>query len=349
MATDDGAGPGSDEEIDEEVSQSALVHERLRESPAKRWVLLDGNRYLLTAIFAVVVFATTAGIGLAGFIPVTDPGTATTLVAAIVGGTLPFITIVLAINQLVLSQELGWPGELADRFDGMSTFRREVEGLTGEPVSPAAPADFIQLVVGAVVDRATALRIAAGQTTDPALAAPLDDVVESVTDEGEIVIEALEGADIGTFDALSAVLGHYNGAHLYAVRTIRERHAAELSEEAVEALDEIVLLLGHVAVARQSFKTMYMQYELAHLSKVLLYVGFPTLLGGGIFMMSYSAIIDAVGDPTALVFVVATVVTLVFLPFIVLLVYTFRIATIASRTADFGPFVPRVDFEEAES
>lgn len=89
-----------------------------------------------------------------------------------------------------------------------------------------------------------------------------------------------------------------------------------------------------------------MQYELAHLSKLLLVVGFPTLLGGGLFMMAYGSIIEAVGDPTALVFGVSTVVTFVFLPFIVLLVYTFRIASIASRTADFGPFVPRVEFEE---
>ncbi|MHC3439619.1 hypothetical protein ACYJ1Y_16385 [Natrialbaceae archaeon A-gly3] len=97
--------------IDEEVSQSALVHERLRESPFKRWVLLDGNRYVLA-----------------------------TILSAIVGGTLPFITIVLAINQLVLSQELGWTGDLQQRFDAMRAFRREVEETTATPVSPAAPA-----------------------------------------------------------------------------------------------------------------------------------------------------------------------------------------------------------------
>ncbi|WP_199174747.1 hypothetical protein [Halegenticoccus soli] len=61
--------------------------------------------------------------------------------------------------------------------------------------------------------------------------------------------------------------------------------------------------------------------------------------------MSHGPTIAAVNDPTALALVVSTVVTLVFLPFVVLLVYTFRIATIARRTADFGPFVPRVDLE----
>lgn len=134
--------------------------------------------------------------------------------------------------------------------------------------------------------------------------------------------------------------------HLYAARTIRTHHADELPDDALDTLETLVELLGHLAIARQSFKTLYTQYELASLSKLLLYVGFPTLLGGGIFMMTYGPIIEAVGDPATLVVVVSVVVTLVFLPFVVLLVYTFRIATIASRTADFGPFVPRVDFED---
>ena len=336
----------ADEQIDEEVSRSDLVHQRLRESPIKRWVLLDGNRYAITGLFSVVVFATCAGIGFAGFIPVTDPATATTLVAAIVGGTLPFITIVLAINQLVLSQELGWPGALADRFEGMTAYRHEVETLTETPVSPAAPADFLQLVVDTVVDRTEQLRAGADQLTDADRATVIKDFVEAVTTEGELVSESLEDADFGTFDALSAVLGHFNGSHLYAARKIRTHYADELSDEMLETLDLLIELLGHLAIARQTFKTLYVQHELAHFSKVLLVVGFPTLLGGGIFMMVYPTIIATVGGPLLLVVIISLVVTFVFLPFIILLVYTFRIATIASRTVDFGPFVPRVDFGE---
>ncbi|WP_247000738.1 hypothetical protein [Halosolutus gelatinilyticus] len=337
---------GTSERIDDEVSRSDLVHARLRESPLKRWFLLDGNRYAIAGLFSVVVFATCAVIGLAGYIPVTDPTTATTLVGSIVGGTLPFITIVLAINQLVLSQELGWPGDLEDRFESMAAFRREVEEATETPVSPAAPADFLQLVVDSVVDRTEQLRPIAGQPDDPHRAAVLEDFVDAVANEGAIVSRSLEDADFGTFDALSSVLGHFNGAHLYAARRIRTHYADELSDEAIETFDLLVDLLGLLAIARQTFKTLYMQYELAHLSKVLLVVGFPTLLGGGIFMMTYTRIIDAVGTPWVLVLVVSAVVTFVFLPFVVLLVYTFRIASITSRTADFGPFVPRVEFRE---
>lgn len=337
---------GGDEQIDEEVSRSDLVHERLRESPVKRWVFLDGNRSTIIGLFSAVVFVTCVSIGLAGYIPVTDPSTATTLVAAIVGGTLPFITIVLAINQLVLSKELGWPGDLAERFEEMTSFRRGVESLTETPVSPAAPADFLQLLVGTVVDQAEQLQMAADQMADPDRATVIQEFVQAVSSEGDLVINSLEDTDFGTFNALSAVLGHFNGAHLYAARQIRTHYADELTDDAKKTLDLLIELFGQLAIARQSFKTLYMQHELAHLSKLLLLVGFPTLLGGGIFMMAYPRIIQAVGTPILLVLIVSVVVTFVFLPFIVLLVYTFRIASIASRTADFGPFVPRVTFEE---
>ena len=346
------SSPGTDEDrsemdtdLESDVRQSDLVHERLRESPVKRWVLLDGNRYLLSGLLALVVFCVCAVIGLAGFVPVTDPGTATTLVAAIVGGTLPFITIVLAINQLVLSEEMGWTGELEERYERMTSFRREVEETTGTSVSPAAPSAFLQVIVAAVVRRAQQFdeEVHEAEGEPPAL---VGEFVEAITSEGAAVTEALEGAEFGTFDALSAVLGHFNGGHLHVARTLAADHEDELPAPALETLDVIVDLLGQVAVSRQTFKTLYTQHELAKLSLLLLYVGFPTLLGGGIFMMTYGSIIQAVGDPTLLVFVVSAVITLVFLPFIVLLVYTFRIASIASRTADFGPFVPRIEVDE---
>jgi VIT1/CCC1 family predicted Fe2+/Mn2+ transporter len=335
-----------DEEIEAGKRRSDLVHERLRASPGKRWLLLDGSRYALTGLFSAIVFTACVAIGLAGYIPVTDPATATTLVAAIVGGTLPFITIVPAINQLALSQELGWPGDLDDRYEGMVAFRRAVEGLTGTPVSPAAPADFLQLLVDTVVEQAEGLTVAAKRMGDPEQAAVVRSFVTAVTTEGALVSESLKDANFGTFDALSAVLGRFNGAHLYAVRQLRADYTDEFPAETLGTLDRLVELLQQLAVARQTFKTLYMQHELAHLSKLLLAVGFPTLLGGGIFMMSYPVVVSAVGNPTLLVLVVSAVVTLVFLPFVVLLVYTFRIASIASRTADFGPFVPCVEFAE---
>ncbi|MXV63620.1 hypothetical protein GS429_16450 [Natronorubrum sp. JWXQ-INN-674] len=55
------------ERFDEEVTRSDLVHERLRESPLKRWIVLDGNRYTLTALFSLAVYLVCIGIGFAGW------------------------------------------------------------------------------------------------------------------------------------------------------------------------------------------------------------------------------------------------------------------------------------------
>lgn len=118
------------EMTDSKGHQGGRIHEPLSDSPIKRWVLLDGNRYVLSVMFSIATLLIMAGIGFAGYISVTEPQTATTLVAATAVGTLPLITIVLAINQLVLSQELGWAGGLETRSGAMTTFRRDVEEIT---------------------------------------------------------------------------------------------------------------------------------------------------------------------------------------------------------------------------
>ena len=128
----------------------------------------------------------------------------------------------------------------------MRSFRREIEAITDTPVSPAAPTEFLQLIVGSVVTRAEQLRPAVSRANDPELTTLLEDFVEAVTNEGVIVTEALEGAEFGTFDALSAVLGHYNGAHLYAARTLRTHYEDDLSAETIETLEMLIELLGHL-------------------------------------------------------------------------------------------------------
>ena len=322
----------------EPVEESELMYEPAAASPVKRWLLLDGDRLWIAALLATGVFLSVVAVHAAGILRVSDADSIVTLLSALVGGTLPFITIVLAINQLVLSQELGWTDQLRSRFDGMTTFRRQVEETTGTSVSPSSPADFLALIVDGTVSRAETLP-GALSSEDERVERETSAVASSLVDQGRAVSTALEEAEFGTFEALSAVLGHHHGSHLHAARTLRSEHPDAFSE--TDALDELIDLLVHLAVARQTFKTLYMQHELAILSRLLLYVGFPTLFGGGLLILTYPEIVAAEPGQTGLVGIVAVGVTLVFLPFIVLLVYALRIATIASRTADFGPFVPR--------
>ena len=329
MSEPDGTVP------DDEDSQ--LVYDPVSESPIKRWLLLDGHRLVIAGALAAGVFLTVVGLQAAGALRVRDADAVVTLLSALVGGTLPFITIVLAINQLVLSQELGWTDELADRFRGMVSFRRDVETLTGTEVSPASPADFLKHVVRATVARGRTLSDALDDDADPEVREDVERFASALVEEGRPVIEALDDAQFGTFDALSAVLGHHQGGHLHTARVLRLRRADAFDD--VGPLDDLIELLEALAVARQTFKTLYVQHELAVLSRLLLYVGFPTLVGGGLLVVGYPQLAEVL-PLSVLVVVAAASVTLVFLPFIVLLSYALRIATIAARTADFGPFVP---------
>lgn len=135
------------------------------------------------------------------------------------------------------------------------------------------------------------------------------------------------------------MLGPHQGDYLYLARTFRTDRADAFADTA--PLDDLIELLESLAIARQTFKTLYVQHELAVLSRLLLYVGFPTLVGGGLLVISYPTLVETVGSRFFLLAVAAGGVTLVFLPFVVLLSYSLRISTIAARTADFGPFVPR--------
>lgn len=159
----------------------------------------------------------------------------------------------------------------------------------------------------------------------------------------------------GTFELIAVIL-HYNDPwQLQEVRKIREHHRFELSTAADNQLERLEDLLGDIHVARQYFKTVYMQQELADLSKILLYVGFPTLLGGAFVILAYDNLLALALHPWLYVVVVAATITALFSPFAVLLAYVLRIATIARRTAaDFGPFVlqqqlPREDVETTDA
>ena len=140
-----------------EIEGSELVHDPASASPLRRWVLLDGSRVALAAGLASgLLLALLALFGVGLFRP-TDGESVGALLTALIGGTLPFITIVLAVIQLVLSQELGWPEGLRERFEGAEEFREDVEATAGGTVSPASPAAFLRRIVTANADRATTL------------------------------------------------------------------------------------------------------------------------------------------------------------------------------------------------
>ncbi|WP_135824080.1 hypothetical protein [Halorussus ruber] len=96
--------------------------------------------------------------------------------------------------------------------------------------------------------------------------------------------------------------------------------------------------LRQIDVARQYFKTLFMQSELASLSRILLSVGVPAEI------VSTMMLVAAAG-PSAQTFyggvpplLLAATVAVGFAPLAVLFAFVLRIATVAQRTAAITPF-----------
>mgnify|MGYP007124883668 FL=1 len=319
------------------------MRERAGTSRVKLWLLIDADRRLVAAGFLAAVFLLLFVTG------VIVPGTATLLTDGdpietafqpLIGGTITVVTLVLTLNQLVLSQELGAVGDQRERMEGATEFRRDVADTLGRDVMPPEPAAFLRELV-----------IAAGQRADDVEEALADDeeladeaarLVDSVRGNAEAVGDSLDAAQFGTFAVVSAALNFNYAWKLYEARRLRaDRDLTDEQEEALAALVDVVELFGP---AREHFKTLYFQWELVDLSRAVLWAAVPSLAVAFGAVLYLSALVP--GAPTTGVYlagplVVSLIAALGLLPFAVLLSYVLRIATVTKRTLSIGAFTLR--------
>ncbi len=313
---------------------------RLNVEELTRWIYLDGHRGLLSAILLLGVFVASLLLIRAGLVTPAEAGDITQLAGALIGGMLPFITVVLAINQLILSAEFGTAGSFRERLDETRQYRREIEKHTGTRPSPAEPSAFLRELVRTKREVTAGLSDVCPADASAALREDLDGFVESTMAQDDDVVDELSEATFGTFTVISIILEYNDPWQLQEVRRLRERFGDELTEPLDERLSRLQDLLRDIHIARQYFKTVHMQQELADLSKILLYVGFPALVGGAFIVLAYGNLLALELHRYVYAVVVSSTVTALFSPFAVLFVYVLRIATVGRRTAaDFGPFV----------
>jgi len=320
------------------------MRERAGRSRVTLWVLLDADRRLLAGALSAALFCGLVGAGVLHSTPaqtlLTRGDPAETLYQALVTATVTGVTLVLTLNQVILSQELGAVGDQRDRMEGAMEFRADAAEAVGTDVSPAEPSAFLRALVAATREEATALADAAAGT--PA-ADPVRRYVDSLTDNADAVTDQLEGASFGEYDVLAAALNYNYSLKLYDGKRLRAAHAEDLPADAVDRLDALLTTLELFGPAREHFKTLYFQWELADLSRTLLYVAMPALavaIAALLFLDPGDFPGATLGVPDSLLAVAATT-TVSLLPFTVLLTYVLRIVTITKRTLSIGPFVLR--------
>lgn len=320
------------------------------------WLFVEAPRLLFVGVlFLVILLALVAvGVTVPGAVQLLSSGDPIeTAFQSFLGATITGVTLVLTLNQLVLSQELGAVGDQRDRMEGAMSFRDDVSSVIDSPVAPAEPAAFLRALVLATADRARTVadRIDVDQSRagDGAIATEIETLADNVEQNATTVGDRLADAQFGTFELLSAVLDFDYSLTLYRTRRLRYEHEADLSDAQIEALDDLAETLRLFGPAREHFKTLYFQWELVTLSRVILGSSIPAILVTVSMVLFYNVGVvggSLLGIPVPIL-LVAGAVSVGVLPFLVLLAYILRIATVAKRTLSIGPFTLR-DRSESE-
>lgn len=301
---------------------------------------MEADRWLIAAGLTALIFFSMVLIGVADPSPLqqsmeaSDPNE--TLFQGFVTAIITGVTLVVTLNQLVLSQELGPVGDQRNRMEEAMQFREDVGDIIENNVSPQEPSKFLKTLIDEIKNRAEKLQ---GLEDPPE---ELENYVSGLTENAEKVSQRLEDAQFGTFGLLSAVLNFNYSWKISEARRIRKQYGEQLenSEEKLEDLEEALKLFGP---AREHFKTLYFQWELVNLSRAMLYTAVPALIVSSSMIIYHDA--SAVKGVTLGIsndiLITGLAMGISLLPFTIFLSYILRIATVAKRTLSIGPFVLR--------
>ncbi|MFC7007356.1 hypothetical protein [Halalkalicoccus salilacus] len=257
--------------------------------------------------------------------------------SGLITGNFTLITVVVSINQLLLSRELQTPGELRTQIENVIEYRRDVEGAADEIV-PVQPLGFLRLLVEATREQAQRLGEFSRNDAVQAGGDELASEATRLTEQMDQIDTLLRESETGTINVLLTLLRTNYAQEINRLRMTKERFEEDLSPPIHDSIDEVIDRLQEIDVARQYFKAIYFQQELASLSRILLYVGLPAV---AIATATLLVLTLPASEPEAIRHVdVLLPVSLAvgFLPLSILCSYILRTATVTNLTAATLPF-----------
>lgn len=116
--------------------------------PAWTWLSLVGHRLAVASAFPLGVLAILVAVDAAlGLLDPAQPVPLFYVFGGLIGGNFTLITIVLSMDQLVISRQIGSPGELRQQIENTNAYREVVEKFVEVPVTPVTPTEFLLLLV----------------------------------------------------------------------------------------------------------------------------------------------------------------------------------------------------------
>lgn len=315
------------------VSPSDVDSERSR---TLQWLLIEGDRFVVTLVQIAVVFALTLALVQGGWLAIGPSSSLPHMLGAGgLAGLLTLLTVTLSINQLTLSRMFGSPESLEETLEGTVAFRNSVERLAGEHGVTNDPGAFVSVVAAALADAVD--RLGDSLPADPETA---DDVAAFADTVGSYAedLSSVEESD-ATAAVLARLLGPAYADNLTVAHSLQRTHREGLSPTVADRLDDVVSLLEAIAVARQFFKTLVVQRDLARLSRQLLVMAPVSTLAVIYLTAAYTTHTVTIPYPYRPL-AVTIVVTLLYAPLAEIVSTLLRVATVTINSVSVGPFVP---------
>ncbi|WP_227356528.1 hypothetical protein [Haladaptatus salinisoli] len=260
------------------------------------------------------------------------------LFGGFIGGNLTLITVVLTINQLVLSRQLRSPGELRTQIQQIKEYRAEIEERTDAGIAPAMPAAFLAFLLQSTRQQAQALEEMTANPDSQRLQTDIEDLTAPITEQIDQILDRIDDPELGIFEVLLPLLMTNYAEAIYDARQIRQTYQEALSNETATTINGLIEDLEQIDVARQYFKTVYIQQELAILSRFILYVGIPAELTTVAMLLLFLQPANAAVALQLPSFLIVAAIAVGFAPLSLLVTFVLRIATVAYRTAAITPF-----------
>lgn len=303
----------------------------------REWILLDGPRGVVAGATTGLLFAFISLVSVSNASPLRNVQALFYVFGGLIGGNLTIITVVVSINQLLLSRELMTPDELRSQIEGVIDYRDDVEEAVGR-IAPVEPMGFLRLLIESTRQTAQQLGGLSFSETPDEVADDVDRIVSRITESADRVDGLLQQSDASTFTVLSATLTTNYARDIHRLRQIQARSGDHLPSDVADRIDDLIYRLRNIDIARQYFKSVYLQQELAALSRTLFYVGLPAVAVVVATLLLLTARGGASVPRPSLAVIVPATITVGLVPLCVLFAFILRTATVTRRTAAVIPF-----------
>jgi len=337
------AGAGGEAE-DGDLGTANRLRERTEVNEYLFWVLLGADRWVVAGALAGVVFCSFVLFGLLKPTLLTtamqESDMIETVFSGLVGAIITSTTLVVSINQLVLSQEIGSLGTQRSRMDVTMDFYQNTDDLLGT-TTPNDPAALLGGLVDVVEERAETLREAVSGVENAELRGRVNEYVDDLEASADTAREELDGGDFGSFAVVSPALDFNYAKKMHDLRRLGETYESELTPEQRDEFRNTLEAVTMFGPVREYVKVLYLQWALVKLSRAILYASVPALIvaGGIVVFVDASTFPGTVFGLETMLWVVASGFTVSVTPFLVFTSYVLRLATLAKQTLTVGPLV----------